>query len=214
MSDTAADLAAVAEAFRRFARREAVPSGSPLYVAICEAVANSPFLLKLAGEAGPGQPAPNLLLAAIHFFVRRNPAGSLAAYFPSVDGSRSPDAALAAELERFCHEHHAGIAGLLQSRLVQTNEVRRTACLLPAFAAVHAEADAPLALLEVGCSAGLNLLFDRYHYDYGNGVVSGEPDSPVRVNTDARTPLKAEMGRHPAGVAPHWRRSESPGRGE
>ena len=44
----------------------------------------------------------------------------------------------------------------------------------------------PLSLLEVGCSAGLNLMFDRYWFDYSNGTTSGDFRSPVRVNTVAR----------------------------
>lgn len=191
MSEQTPGPAAIAESFRRFARREATPGDSPVYNAICHIVADSPVLLELAAVAGPGQPAPNLLLAAIHFFVRRNPGNPLASYFPSVGGSRTPDAALGGEVERFCAEHRAGIASLMRTRFVQTNEVRRTACLLPAFAAVHAESGAPLALLEVGCSAGLNLLFDRYSYDYGDGTTHGRPDAAVHVTAEARTPVPA-----------------------
>lgn len=39
----------------------------------------------------------------------------------------------------------------------------------------------PLALIEVGASAGLNLLLDRYAYDYGEAGVLGDPASPVVI---------------------------------
>ncbi|HLJ81455.1 MAG TPA: DUF2332 domain-containing protein, partial [Ktedonobacterales bacterium] len=73
---------------------------------------------------------------------------------------------------------------------VQTNEVRRCASLLPAFGIVAWEAgDKPLALVEMGASAGLNLLWDRYGYDYGDrryGVV----DSSVQLACEPRGALR------------------------
>jgi hypothetical protein len=51
---------------------------------------------------------------------------------------------------------------------VQTNEVGRCASLLPAFGVVAARTDGrPLALVELGTSAGLNLVWDAYGYAYG-----------------------------------------------
>jgi len=57
------------------------------------------------------------------------------------------------------------IAGVMAVRSTQTNEAARCATLLP----VLARLPQPLALLEVGASAGLCLLPDYYAYDYGGG---------------------------------------------
>src|SRR5450432_2243342 len=65
------------------------------------------------------------------------------------------------------------------SRTPQTNEPARCAVLLPLLA----QLPQPLALLEVGASAGLCLLVDHYGYDYGNvridPTISGDGGAPT-----------------------------------
>lgn len=63
---------------------------------------------------------------------------------------------------------------------VQTNEVGRCAALIFGFLAVVGETGLPLRLLEVGASAGLNLRWDRYHYE-ADGFAWGPADSPLRL---------------------------------
>ena len=62
------------------------------------------------------------------------------------------------------------------SRATQTNEVGRCATLLPVLAGLPG----PLALLEVGASAGLCLYPDRYSYRYPGHAVD-PADGPSRV---------------------------------
>ena len=71
------------------------------------------------------------------------------------------------------------IAELLRERRVQTNVVERCGLLLPAFGIIARRSGGkPLALVEVGASAGLNLLWDRYSFDYGGGASVGQRNVP------------------------------------
>ena len=58
----------------------------------------------------------------------------------------------------------------VRERTVQTNEVQRCWALLPIFLTVARTVARPLALVELGASAGLNLLWDRYAYSYAAGA--------------------------------------------
>jgi len=127
----------------------------------------------------------------------RTTASPLADYYPGLAGfvhahGESPpwgrlDGDPYPSFRSFCREHEDAIARLLETRRVQTNEVGRAACLLPAFGLVARRAGRrPLALVEIGASAGLLLLWDRYGYDYGGGSVYGDAASSVRVRCAAR----------------------------
>lgn len=90
------------------------------------------------------------------------------------------------------------VEAVIRMRRTQTNEPARCATLLPALALLPQ----PLALIEVGASAGLCLLPDHYGYDYGRRTIApGDPDGPVfRCDADAATPLPQK------NVEVAWRR--------
>jgi hypothetical protein len=69
----------------------------------------------------------------------------------------------------------------------QTNEPRRAAVLLPVLAALPG----PLALLEVGASAGLCLYLDRYSYRYNEEAPIHPASGPstVLLSCEARGPV-------------------------
>jgi hypothetical protein len=166
-----------------------VSVSSPLYGRLLLAVADDPDLLALAGAARRDQPAGLLLLAAVHYLLLKSaePLPPLAGFFPGVAGGVARTGDPVSAFREFCLERCSEIRGLIASRRVQTNEVGRSACLLPAFALASETARGlPLELVEVGASAGLNLLFDRYAYDYGDGVVRGDAASTVRISCSLR----------------------------
>ena len=81
--------------------------------------------------------------------------------------------------------HELEIRRRIRKQGVQTNEVRRCTALLPAFLTIARETRRPLELLELGPSAGLNLLVDRYRYRYAAGSW-GPQASPLELVADER----------------------------
>ena len=182
-----AQLAALAQRFVRFADQEC-GAYAPLYDHLARGIAGDPELLTLAGHARSGQQAPLLLLAAVHALLLGGADHALGTFYPSVvPRAAVPSEALLPTFRAFCHDYREALHALLSTGLVQTNEPRRCTVLLPAFATVARLAGGrPLALIEVGASAGLNLLFDRYSYDYGSGRSIGEPTASVRFTCEVR----------------------------
>ena len=69
----------------------------------------------------------------------------------------------------------------------QTNEPGRSAALMTGLIDVARRFGQPIELLEIGSSAGLNLLIDRYRFDLG-GTIFGPADTPVTIRPEWRGP--------------------------
>jgi hypothetical protein len=152
---------------------------SPLYDRICRAVAESDEVLDLVSEAPPPGHNPVLLLAAVHYLLLGGLDHALAeVYAGESDADPGP---LFVDL---CLHNGDALLALLATEQVNTNEVGRSAVIGPALTAVAARLPAPLAHLDVGCSAGLNLLCDRYRLDYGRAGATGPVGAPVQIRCD------------------------------
>jgi len=84
----------------------------------------------------------------------------------------------------FCFEHKEQLIDLLHTKIVQTNEVRRCAYLYPIFGLVYEQTKKPLALIEIGTSAGLQLLWDQYGYRYDESGIYGNVDSELVISAE------------------------------
>ena len=163
---------------------------SPTYAALSRAVACDDGLLDLAAHCRRGQPVPNLFFAAVKRVSDTNADSDLAQLYARIGGGEPPSPSLPAVFARFCAEHAAEIANLARTRRVQTNEIRRCAYLMPAFGIASADAGGrALAIIDVGASAGLNLLWDEYRYIYSDGSAYGPPDSAATIASELRAPM-------------------------
>jgi hypothetical protein len=179
------------ELARRFRETSAsMEPRAPLYAALASGIARDRALHGLLFHAPPEQRLPVLLFAAVHDLLLADPSHPLAQWYPNLtDNHRSPsDSALLATFAAFVDDHAPTIMATLSSRSVQTNEVGRTGLLLPALGLAASEFG-ELALLDVGTSAGLTLLLDRYHFTYwahGDKVADIGPASSVQIDVDVR----------------------------
>ena len=171
--------------FRHFAAFEC-RGYSSLYDHLSVAISDDRELLEMASHANQGQPIPNLFLAAAHRLVFANSFHEVARYYQSVSDGPVPGDDPFPAFKEFCMGHRDQMLELLGSKRVQTNEVGRCAYLLSAFSLIARHSGMPLALVDVGASAGLNLLFDRYHYSYSNGLEYGPTDSKVQLTAEVR----------------------------
>lgn len=146
----------------------------PLYDEIARSVASDRELLALQQSARPHAHLPTMLLAGAHYLL----LGGLEHPLAEVYAGRS-SAPAAPLFRQLCLEHSTALVEVLNARTVQTNEVGRSALLGPAL--TWAAGGEPVQLVDVGCSAGLNMLCDRYRLDYGTHGVTGPGDSPVRI---------------------------------
>ena len=193
--DAVTSIERLARRFRAHARDQA--ARSPLSARLCRSIADDPAVIALLQSAPPPQQLPVLLLAAVHSIVLAEPQLELAAWYPSVTGeprAGDPYPAFAA----LCSSRRHEIEHLLSTRHTQTNEVARCALFVPPLAAIEREMG-PIALVDVGTSAGLNLQLDRYHYSYRPGGEVGEP-STVEIVAGTRGPVSLP-GRLPAIAA-------------
>jgi hypothetical protein len=166
--------------------------GSPLYEALLErtaadvAAGGPSWTVIEPFEAIPTEEMLGLrFLGAAHRMVLEGGAPELARHFPSAGGDADAEAAWHAL--RSLAEERADRLRELMDRTIQTNEVGRCAALVGGFHCVARETGLPLQIREIGSSAGLLLLWDRYRYESVQDAW-GEPGSPVRFGADLFDP--------------------------
>ena len=121
---------------------------------------------------------PLRFAGALHA-LKRSGAGTLAQVYPPAEAS---DDSLWSGVEAAMADHSAFLLDRLDLP-PQTNEVRRSAAVTPALHIVANRFGLPIDLVEVGCSAGLNLRGDRFHLKAGDAAY-GPPEAPVQLAPD------------------------------
>ena len=164
---------------------------SPLYLHLSEVIAGDPELMRVLNRI-EHTPEPNILFAGVQFILSREGGGRLGFHYPNFAGDDAPIEGVAAPFKEFVLAHEEELCEIGRTRYTQTNECRRCVALLPAIWITGVER---FHLVDVGTSAGLNLLIDYYHYRW-DGVTWGA-DSPVELVTENRgapvTPREVEI---------------------
>ncbi|MGK4584070.1 DUF2332 domain-containing protein [Kitasatospora sp. HPMI-4] len=180
-----AELRYLQQLFRMFGRTQC-RGRSPLYALLSETVAEDGALLRLLLETPAQQRRPSLLFAAVNHLVRARPDHLLAAYYPIHGGRRAVDDEAPSAFRAFCAGHRDELHDLLTNRATQTNEIRRCFALRLGVRRIARHWPGPVALLEVGASAGLNLHFDSYAYRLSGQPAATADDAPVTLTTTVR----------------------------
>lgn len=134
-----------AQWYRHFGTFDA-PGSSPCYAEWAVGIAGDAELIRRIDLWPHNKRQPLLLLAAARFL------GAQISPYP--------------DFRNFLDGHWAAVSDIVLSRATQTNEAGRCTTLLPSLAQISATEGRPLALIEVGASAGLALFPDRYGYEY------------------------------------------------
>jgi hypothetical protein len=183
---------------RRFGEFAAEYAALPLYSSLCRHLAVDEELASLLLAARPGQARPVLWLAAVHELVLRHPDSSAAQWYPSVtggDGSGRGDPW--PDVRQTVLEHSEEVTHTIGRRRTQTNEVNRAVHLGVGLAVAAADlAERPVALVELGASAGLLLGIDRYAVELTGASPAtqlGDQRSPVRCSGTDRSGVGEQL---------------------
>lgn len=183
-SASAGQAAGTADWYRHFGTVDA-PGSSPCYAEWSLGIADDAELIGRIEQWPHNKRQPLLILAAARFL-----GAGISPY---------------REFREFLLARWDEVSRTVLSRATQTNEAGRCATLLPSLAGIAAAEGRPLALIEVGASAGLALFPDKYAYEYDDGTsvtrLAPAPDArpaadgpPVlRCTVEGAVPLPTDL---------------------
>lgn len=175
----------------------------PLYDSLCQQAGRDPGVIDMLMEVEPTQRRAVLWLAVLHEQALAHPDGPLGSLYPTaayshvLEHTGDPVAARrhaaqrptgpseAAAIVAWARDHSPQIVATMQTRKTQTNEVGRSSLLQLGLQVIGR--GGPTALIDLGCSGGLNLVAPSYHHLRSDGMTLGDPTSNVRIPLELRT---------------------------
>lgn len=127
-----------------------------------------------------GDSVPLRLTGALHALRLRGHTGLAAVYPPETPSDDQLWSAVSSAMT-----DDADMIGQFINNPPQTNEVRRAACLIGIGHWLMDRLGLPLAVSELGASAGLNLNWDKFSFS-AHGVSFGPADAAVQLHPDWR----------------------------
>jgi hypothetical protein len=176
-----------------FFAHDAKRTGSPLYSRISAGIGQDEELKALCAHARPGQPHANMILGAVHFLLLRGSDHPLRRFYGTLGGAASVEADDPfPDFRDFVQRHRNAVMTLIATRVTNTNEIGRSALLHAAFRAVARETTLAMSLIEIGPSAGLNMIWDSYGIRYlRDGAVAATVNeaAPLMIDCELRGEL-------------------------
>jgi hypothetical protein len=157
--------------------------GARLYAELCKGVVDSPELLEMGARALTAA-RPAHLFSAVHYLLLGAPQAPLSRFFATLTDQPAPPETAFEEFRRYCLDHRDAILDILDNRTVQTTYVERCAALMPLVSFVADQTGEPLNLIEIGCSAGVLLAFDKYAYEVSGRGRVGVADAPLILEAE------------------------------
>ena len=161
---------------------------APIYARLCAAIADGLTRNSRTGTRildWPGEPTRDALplrfIGGLHALVQAGADSGLAAVFRGETTDRD---AIAAAVNAGLAKHDDTLLPWLDGP-PQTNEPGRSGALIVGLLEIARRHGPKIELLEIGSSAGLNLLIDRYAFDLG-GVKLGPSNAPVTIAPEWR----------------------------
>ena len=145
---------------------------------MAEVIASDPDLMRVLNRI-EHTPNTNVLFAGVQYLMLRGDGDELREFYPNFSQHPQPLERIDGPFKQFVLDNEEELVEIGRTRYTQTNECRRCVALLPGvwrapFDEFH--------LIDVGCSAGLNLALDHYRYSWG-GITWGD-QSPVLLETE------------------------------
>jgi hypothetical protein len=159
--------------------------GVRFYSVLCERMAEDPELVALAAHGLESARAMHLL-SSVHYLLLQDPADPLSRFFATLTETPAPPEEAFPDLQRFCRQHHEALVKLMRTRTVQTTFVERCRAVVAPFSLVAREAGEPLNVIELGCSAGVLLTFDKYAYELDGAGRVGPAEAPLTLAGEVR----------------------------
>lgn len=176
-----------------FARFSGQCHESPMYKWLSKKISEDVDLLLIAEKGNHQQPIPNLFLAAVHYLLFKYPIFDLIKFYPSQGGIFSESEDFFQSFKKFAIQNESEILKILETKSVQTNEVRRCGPLISALSLIaEANDNSQITLIDVGTSSGLNLLMDKYKYIF-NGLVFGNSESELTISCSIRGSMTPQI---------------------
>jgi len=159
--------------------------GTPLYATLCTRIPEDPELVAMLAH-GLASATALQLFTSVQYLLMRDPRDPLARFYANLTENPQPPETAFADFAVFCKKHRDEILHLIKTRTIQVTTAERCKIVMSPLSRVAKLAGEPLNLIEIGCSAGVLLTFDKYAYDVKGRGLLGSRGAPLTLSVDVQ----------------------------